>query len=150
MANEDQPWREGPTCDAALGQVQFGGFGLITQIEQQSLTRRCARKGAVSSRRSAEEPAHGLPLGLLDRIRGQSSSLYAPELTARRTNRVSRPLSFLRKEIGHRKVAFARVVIEGQNALALKLRKLLFDPGQRRPGRDADQQALLACSASSH
>ena len=55
MPGKDQPRSEGPTRDSALGQIEFGGFRLVAQVEQESLARSCARGVNFSFRCPAEQ-----------------------------------------------------------------------------------------------
>src|ERR1700736_6541851 len=74
----------------------------------------------------------------------QLTSFYAGELTGSRTNRVSVSLTFLRKEVRHRQVPLACVVIEGQDSRPIaEVRKFLFDARECSARRNADQQAFF-------
>src|SRR5690349_8728460 len=126
---------------------------MIAYVEQQRLARGRARcRWKFPFRRSAEQGStHIAPpdATAAARERGQRRSLYAAELTGARTKKVSRGLSFLGKEIRHRQVAFARVVIERQDPRPLaEFRQLLLDTGESGAGRDADQQPFLARGAT--
>src|SRR3954470_19224681 len=129
----------------------------MSEVEAHGLAHRGAREDLVIRFEGTRESrsTHWIPryCGRESRADGlfRAPTGNARGLTRGQTNGVIGSLSLLGKEVRHRQVTFAGVVVEAEHTrMVAKLRKLLSDRGQSCARRDANQHSFLTSSAARH
>src|SRR4051794_14813100 len=112
MSSQQQPRREDPRTEAALGKRQIGGVGMVANVEEQRFLDGCTHRRMSFDRLTEQGPTHDAPPGrCAAKPWQQRQSFYARELTAPRTNRVIDQLALFGKEIGDGQITLPGVVI---------------------------------------